>query len=350
MRATSTGLVELHFAWPPLVKTEVFQSHINGWIYKLEATKDGRFDVTFSLGENKVNFLSQRIEFTKYPRFVLTVIKDEGQIRLRIHGVEVLSSDTKEVLLIKTKEKFEGSCESFDDPSADESCKEWVNWRTAWFGSIVPINRGERRALTEAEELHEFIQAKEALNDLTIRFAEGDAKYGPIILSQFRSLLFWPDNEGSKGKYNPLLLRIAARHKLPLPVYAFKSEDLTAAVGSDVPSSRVENNTPSIKQQFATQPLIDFQEWLDSNSLEYRRKNYSIKNLIFELANTGSAAHYDQNVPIVKDDLTNNRSFGADNLTRFIVETGQITTYVADKLVERIVEIEAIKNEGSDEY
>lgn len=311
----------------------------------MEATKDGRFDITFLLGENKINFLSQRIEFTNYPQFVLTVIRDEDQIRLRVHGVEVLSSDTKEILLIETKEKFEGGCESFDDPTADESCKDWVNWRTTWFGSNEPTNRGERRTLTEAEELHELILAKEALNDLTIAFAEGDAKYGPIILSQFRSLLFWPDTERLKRKYNPLLLRIAARHKLPLPVYAFKSKDLTAEVGGDVPSSSVLNNTPSIKQQFTTQPLVDFQEWIDSNSLAYRGRNYSIRQLIFELANTGSAAHYDLSIPIVKDDLTNNRTFGADNLTRFIVETGQITTYIADKLVERIVEIEAMKNE-----
>lgn len=337
MKGTIVGVVRIDFGWPPLVKTEVVQKPFNDWIYKLEATSDGRLEVTFSRGENKVNFLSQRIDFTKYPQFVIVVMKDESQIRVRIHGVELLSSDNKEVLLVETKEKFEGSCESFDDPAADESCKEWVDWRTNWFDAVKPNNRGERRTKTMIEELHELVQAKKALNELTIAFAEGNTHFGPIILSQFRSLLFWPDNENLKNTYNPLLLRIAAKHKLPLPVYAFKSKDLNEAVGSYIPSSRVRNNIPSIYQKFSTQPLLDFQEWLDSNFLAYRGKNYSIRKLIFELANTGSAAHYDHNAPIVKDDLTNAQSFGTDLLARFIIETGQITTYVADKLVERCI-------------
>ena len=77
------------------------------------------------------------------------------------------------------------------------------------------------RPLTAEEQVHQLTEAIDSLQALAAAVAAGRRHVVGPLASLLRALLYSRDGV---PMYNPLLLRIAARAKVPLAVYAFEKD------------------------------------------------------------------------------------------------------------------------------
>lgn len=147
----------------------------------------------------------------------------------------------------------------------EQDLSGWVEKRNSMFK--MKSQTSEDKVLlspaTQEDQLRDRVQA---LQTMLAAFHEGKTCFFDDILSNLRSLVFYKD----KSQYDPLLLRLAAFKKMPLPVYIVPEQDEAAqhATGTEPPLI-AGSGSASLEPQIPCVRMVDFQEYLERPALHY---------------------------------------------------------------------------------
>lgn len=263
---------------------------------------------------------------------VSIVSKDDGTIDLRIGGGEPLKllsdSDGTEVD-VPLSTSSTAPLRSYEDPAAAAACtaaRTRRNMRMAGRARVPP--RQGRRIKTHAEEAGELSDAVTTLDAELVMARHGDKIAARAAATRLRALVYWPNDQGS---WNPLLLRIAARYDLPLPVYAEPPGD-PQDLGLPAPIGHVRHLMVGCERPFSTFGIVDLEEYLAS-ALETVVVNgsdetVSVGEVVAAVANT-EYVHYDRDVPLVIDRLRSQVYLEVDLVDRLILSVGPAVSELA---------------------
>ena len=214
-----------------------------------------------------------------------------------------------------------------------------MDWRKHRYLNPKPhpkSGEGPRRLITPSEEIQQLKNSIQSLKASVASVDGGDESYLGHIATEIRALTYWNDKV-----YNPLLLRVAGRFSLPLPIYAgfitLPEDNLTGLIHL---------GDPSFFKILPAHRLVDFQEWLSytcfklrDSTIKAEHQDVTIKKLVLIIASSQGSAHYDDDVDIRLDWLTATTAFQISlqkplllGIASVIVEVGQ---YVLNKAVSR---------------
>lgn len=187
----------------------------------------------------------------------------------------------------------------------------------------------------------ELEQATHALADLTNRVRAGETRFVGHLAAALRALVYWNERK----TMDPLLLRLAARIDASLPIYTLRD---VAMPHQDGLVSDVNPGLPSILRRLPTQTISDIQDWLESIVFSYRPtgsdatelRRLSAKDAIAGVADTLGVAHYDQDVPIDVETLSQFYGPHTDALTHVLLSAASVVVPLSLYLQDRLAETE----------
>jgi len=266
------------------------------------------------------------------PWMLLSVSRKEENIKLHINNKLAIEIDNGRVLFKLDTFKVErGSSPKEAIESQDLS--KWVEKRRGMFRRKEQLTT-DRLPLTLEEQQNQLMERLRALEELVREFEKGKKFFFGDIAASLRSLLCYT----SKGEnFDPLLLRIAAFKEATLPVYIPpKNEDLidqTIANAKDIPEF-FGLACAAVKPEIPCILLVDFQEYLEGPSLFYKGEPISPLSLIRKVADTQSAAHFDQSVPKDVEGIKSTPlTFGKNHLEYYFIRLADVTLALGKKLV-----------------
>jgi hypothetical protein len=183
---------------------------------------------------------------------------------------------------------------SINHADAATVCANWVQRRQAKFAVRPRLRRARYKTIQEeSADLH---RALLCLEDLRIQLIGGKAHLLGLLAAELRALTYWQKDDSPDHGYNPLLLRMASKADLPLPVYGMK--DFTRPPGPQA-SIHLSGDVAKLRRAFATEELVDLQHWMKRILFEIDLPPVTAmtaKELISETANSLGASHYDEDV------------------------------------------------------
>ncbi len=229
-----------------------------------------------------------------------------------------------EPVLVVTQPDITGPIDSFIDPAATRVCHNALTKRVNWWAS-APARSGHRQLSIE-EDVNALRRALQLLGSHLTLFRAGHAIHISDLRNDLRLLIVFvmqPGKSIPKNSYKPLLLRVAARLRLPLPVYV-RTELDPRALPRDA-QVLIQYDSPSIRQR-PWQGLQDLQDWLtfemhvDSSAGAGAR--HTNASFIAELANKLGGAHYDDAMPEALGARQASTIQGTSAVDIFLVEAG----------------------------
>jgi hypothetical protein len=213
----------------------------------------------------------------------------------------------------------------------EQDLSGWVEKRNSMFK--MKSQTSEDKILLSPDTQEDQLRSRvQALQIMLAAFHQGKTCFLDDILSNLRSLVFYKD----KSQYDPLLLRLAAFKKMPLPVYIVPEQAEIAQHTTGVePPLIVGSGSASFEPQIPWVKMVDFQEYLESPALYCNGGPLSPLQLIREAANTQSSAHFDQSVPRIVEGLKDTPIiFGRNTLEQHIVELGELVVKLGHFVLE----------------
>jgi hypothetical protein len=295
-----------------------------------------RFAVWDSGQKEVASFISQPLGIVGNGFALLSISWSQAGIELRLNGSTVLA-DAPEVcrLSISTVDQPASSVLSINRPDALVACQKWINNRKAKFSS--PVLR-RMRFKTNTEQATDLRNSILSIQHIRQQVSGGKLNFLGMLAGELRALLYWKDDVKADWAYNPLLLRMASKADLPLPVYRVKPQPLPAAVKAA--SIHIDTNIPRLHSIVFTNELVDLQECLESTALRLdstSRNEKSAKDLIAETADTLGSSHYDEDVSAFIDVLQNTTAFDISTLARYLSEISNVTAQLAEWVISELV-------------
>jgi hypothetical protein len=293
--------------------------------FNIDTYPDGHISFEVNKGENEiVSFHSQPLRVTGTWYALMNVAWKDQEVSMRLNGEEIksLEDSNGEIHTVETNDYIIDGRLSFTYPEAKIACKKWMGWRKNRYASPKPLAKKNRRLKTIDEQIEEFQESIKRLDDIVNLVKEGKHYFVSSLATELRALVYW------NGKhYSPLLLRMAGRFALPLPVFVQGTKhELPPNIKK--PALHFQENGPFLYKQMPKQSLVDLQEWLVSPVLALNSANQSItlsaKELILNSATTQGTAHYDEDLPNTLEIFNNMRAFNRDRLSQFLLRTAHV--------------------------
>lgn len=317
--------------WPPNNSIVLFEKNGTQII--------GQIDGSLKLNIEHHVFYSQSIEFTKAKRALLFISWNESTgITVHINSEKLDSDENNVTLRVTSKEPINNLVKSFDNTDSKKACKEWVAWRKHHYGSAKQSPKQNRVLKSTEDQFEELNSAIESLVHHIVNFKEQNNLFLINALPLLRSLLFWGDAKAQN--FSPLLFRIAGLLGSELPIYAFKNR-LDEIAGNPLfenLSSVSIDNRPSTIQKWPNEVLMDFQEWLRSKIIlkrEGQDESFRWIDIIFEGANTNSASHFDEDSPVIIEELKGIIIFGQSQYYEYVIAATEITIELGRYLISK---------------
>jgi hypothetical protein len=305
---TLYAVVQLKTPWPPEKEVIIVQGAQDTRLIQVYAALDGHLvAIVEDSGVPVVHHETQPIAVDKTGMVILTMSWNPSGAQVRINQHTLRPWDTGDLSpqAIQTKQYLPIGPISVEHPDATTQCQNWVSWRTIRLGTPSPPDDG--RDLKPAERQIKELEGALARLDMLVQLvAAGQDFQIPLIAVTLRSLIYWQlrNNGRLNDQYNPLLLRIAARLNLPLPIFAFPDDRATqpdVLLQAEVHHC---NNLPMMQRMLPAQELMDMQEWMIvpvstkrfAGLLPGTEKVMASKDVIAEVANTLGGAHFDEDV------------------------------------------------------
>jgi hypothetical protein len=202
-------------------------------------------------------------------------------------------------------------------------------WRRHHYGSAKQNPRKNRRIKQLDEQLAELDAAHSNLGTLLNAITAGYVPLVGLLAAELRALVYW-----NGFTYSPLLLRLAGRLDLPLPIYHVPATGAPPVVQEAV--LRINSQAPSLERYFGGHVLVDLQDWLSEVVVagKFNRSSpanqdqeddqLTAKALLLDMATTMGSAHYDEDVPDTLDAVQRIRMFETDALTGFLIKCGVV--------------------------
>jgi hypothetical protein len=329
---------------------------LDAGLAELRALSDGRlkFIVMDDVQRTIASFTSQRIDVSGQGFAAMFVTWSPDKISLLLHRMQAGVQLTEEEFLsgalladapgISSRSIFlpetpTSTNLSTDRVDASQACERWILNRRAKFSS-PRLSRA--RLKTIHEQVDDLRRSVLCLKDISEQVVKGKNHLLGILATELRALVYWKKDAAREHNHNPLLLRLASKADLPLPVYVGQScpwpESLPHA------SVYFSPNSPRLRSIFQCDHLVDLQDWLDTVVMRIDgmpNKPLTAKDVISETAYTLGSAHYDEDVSEFIAILRDMKSFEVDQLVQFLISTagivGDLSEWVISELRSRPV-------------
>jgi len=342
----------LPYPWPPPKATLVSETPFDTRLFRITAQIDGTisFVVTDSSDGKSLGFVSQPFNVLgNRPRPVhLVMLHDSSKCYAKLFSMGVLydllpnAPNVPAITLVALVMPLD---KSFANPNATAICKEWIDNRRAKFISPPQTRIGRKSKSVEAEA-EDLRSSSLRMNHFVEGIRGGNTFLLGSLAGEMRASIYWPDGRDAKpdAQYNPLLLRMASKADLPLPVYCVpEAAPLPPAVADTV--LQVDMDTPRITAIFPHEKIFDLQSvllrTLVVRSIQIPGGKISGRNLIRELAHTMGSAHYDPDASEFVDLLGAIIGGQGDQVTSFMCETAStlvsLSEWVLSELKQRKV-------------
>ena len=255
-------------------------------------------------------------------RCIISITKREDEVpHLYLNGGEplkLLSASGAEEVDIAVRDDDEAVDRSYETSTAGEICAERMALRRERMAEIEARKvRPGRRRKTPKDELSDLEAAIARLSIDLDGARHGVESSVRGVAGGIRALTYWPND---KPTWNPLLLRLATRLELPLPVYV--EPPGVSPGGLPSPDQHVQNLLVSCRRLVSTFVLVDLEEFLD-RTLETLDTGARV-TVGEAVAYVGSAerAHYDPDVAEYADRLRALEYLEVGALSRMTVGLG----------------------------
>jgi hypothetical protein len=319
--------------WPPQRETEILSKDQSNSRITLRGTPEGCLLFRVMESQQEVaKFMSQKIKFVGAGLVLLDVRWSDDQLDMRINGlpVKALEEANNADYLVETKEHIIQDPPSLNHPEAAKLCKEWMNWRKARYANPKSCAKKNRRLKTIGEQVAELQNAIASLVDLLVLIQNGRSHMLGHLATELRALVYW-----NGRNYNPLLLRVAGRFDLPLPVYMLQEKQGAPKILEDA-QQWIKTNEPSILKTIPNQKIVDVQEWLNTpiqralfkreqeETSSLHSETTTAKDLILDTATALGSAHYDEDLPDHLELIYRVNVFGTSTLTNFLLRSATV--------------------------
>lgn len=250
---------------------------------------------------------------------------------LSINGREIAlaSSESVPPHVVTLSNTTVPSVLSFSDPDVGVACKAWIDWRTRRYSGEKAVKK-KRRLKTLEQQFGELVSVVASLRDLSLLVGQGKHYLAGHLATELRALIYWKE---SKSNYSPLLIRIAGRLGLPLPIYFFGDREFPPA-GMPEPAMAYTTNAASLIKTLPKQMVGDFQEWLSSlifvvhvgaEKADFDAiERISAKELILHIAAVHGAAHYDDDMPLSSEVVFGLYGPGRQQIIDFLLQCSNL--------------------------
>jgi hypothetical protein len=321
------SVVRFPAPWPPLVPSVLFSREDSGSTQELQCNPDG--SIRFWVRERDTiiaDVTTQPLRISGTGFLLLGVKWTEESATVYLNGTNVKDSATAagEILTIATRTHPPQTQTSFQDPQASSACREWMEWRKHRYAGPKLSPKENRRLKSLPEQLLELGRAQQSLADLLNLIQQGHTHLLGHLATELRALIYW------NGKnYSPLLLRVAGRLALPLPMFFMVYREPPISPKTQL---HLRQPSPSLFRTLPGESLGDLQEWLLQPVLRAELQRFrhgnavreevtlTVKDVVLSLATTLGAAHYDEDVPDSLEALYNIRGPLGDAASQILVD------------------------------
>lgn len=252
-------------------------------------------------------------DISRWMHYVLT--NDGTTVILYLNGQKMIEVCSGKVVFTASGFLTEPSKTTPPIPSTTADLSNWVEKRESMF-KIKCATSAQYRLLTAEEQIQGLASRMDALKDLLQGYNSGKKYYLADILANMRSLVVYKQKSQT---YDPLLLRVAALKRSELPVYVIpRLPEIQQSVEPMQQYIAVENFA-SVEPRVPHTEKVDFQDFLETDSLSYEGQNISPLALIEMVSTTQSTAHFDQRVCRITDALNDTPSIGGHNTLEMFV-------------------------------
>jgi hypothetical protein len=314
------------FPWPPPELLTVYRGEHEGISLLIVARTDGRLAFTTSdaTGAVVASVVSQPIVVIGIYPAMLAATWTPSKCTLQINQHPLLPDLPGIQALTVLPPKDRPVLLSLDDPLAVTCCQKWIGNRKSKF-SGVQTPRHDRRLKNIEEEADDLRNSISRLQEFQQQTLAGKNYLLGTLAGEMRAVVYWPPRRGAlpDDNWNPLLLRMASKADLPLPVY-----HIPDAVETPLQKEAVVHLIPNkvrIERVYARDQLCDLQEALTNTAVRIGSaatgRTINAVELIKELAHTAGAAHYDRDASEFVELMQKSFGFGYDQTTRFMCNT-----------------------------
>jgi hypothetical protein len=194
---------------------------VNGCIVEILARADGRlsFLVMDESGAESYAFVSQPITFASGGIVILGARGDVANGPSMWIDTFCLLPDAPGLPNVTFfPQQFPTGPDSILHPLASAQCKKWIDNRRAKFTTPKNLRLGRRKKTTK-EQSDELRKSIGLMKDFCRQMAEGKSESLGNLATEIRALIFWKKDDVADNSYDPLLLRMASKADLPLPVF-----------------------------------------------------------------------------------------------------------------------------------
>jgi hypothetical protein len=224
---------------------------------------------------------------------------------------------------------------SYEQADASRACATWIQKRKLKFATAAAPQR-RSRIKTAGEQASDLARACLTLRHLRESVASGNGFLVGPLAGELRALLYWKNEDRPDRGYNPLLLRMASKADLPLPVYHVGSSDPLPTLGLTL---HWRSRPPQILKETAAEKLEDIQDWLSRDALMLggiTQRSISALEIISETANTLGVAHYDEDVSDFVETMQLMHMGHQDDLSRFLCDTSEVVERLSDWVLREL--------------
>jgi|688.fasta_scaffold96645_3 hypothetical protein len=331
-------VIQFPASWPLSYRAIIFQETIDDSIISIYGNQEAQIEIEI----DHITFRSQSIIFTLPNRCLLSILwnfTNESKIECFINSVKIENANHREIFYVKSNQAISDNRKSLDYEQASVLCEPWISWRLERYGSQKAQPKKDRTLKSLEQQVQELNDSLISLEHCLSHFRGKERLFLINVLPHLRSLLFWADK--NTKNYNPLFFRIAGSLNLALPIFAFKDrikDTLNDELFLRALIHRV-HNYPSITRENPRQEIMDFQEWINMEviveRLQQGQQVYRLKDILFESANTISAAHFDDDIPILIENLLQSVSWDESVFYKYIVTITEMTLVLGRYIISK---------------
>jgi hypothetical protein len=330
----------LPFPWPPPKRTILLYSSFDGSVVELWATERGTLQLTVAQVSTGtvLSFTSQPIAvMAQRPRPVMGFATwNSDRCSLRLSGQDLVPAGENAPVITLPASPVRAE-KSFEAADAVNACRPWIANRKSKFSTSRA--RQGRRPKTIQEQAADLREPALRLRYLSQEVRAGKQFLLGALAADIRASVYWPAGRDSEAdrKWNPILLRMASKADLPLPVYAIPSSPQPPAAGQAQVHLTAE--IPRVDAVFTSDEICDLQEVLKRAVLrlgpEPGRKIIALE-LLAELAHTMGAAHYDDDASQFADFMRTMGSARGDLVTTFACWTAETLASLSEWVLSEL--------------
>jgi hypothetical protein len=332
--------IRFPFPWPVPDPVKILSNPCGDACVSLTALTDGRLSFrAIDEAQNEVgSFLSPPLSFSDRGFVILGVRWGPAGCQLSVNFNE-LQPDGPGVPTVSISvfgQENSAAPDAFTHPTAGALCKKWIDNRKAKFATPKPIGSTHRIRKSIEDETKDLKGSVVRLRDITQQVLNGKSYLLGTLAAEIRALVHWK-KDAARELASPLLLRMASKGDMPLPVFFIKHRPLPPMDSS--PAIHFEPEVPRRFPIFPTDELQDLQDWLESPVLTIGpspARTESALRIISELANTAGGAHYDEDSSEHVELLRTILAFHMDALMRFVCETALLVASQAEWVLSQL--------------